>query len=106
MHRGRDVVHGGHDLVSGGQDLIYCQAAVTKPSTEWPFQRFSWTDHEANSGDTVSYRIIPILRNSSGKLERLDSHASEWSPPRTLGVTAGEDSSRSSTAASSCGRAA
>jgi phosphatidylserine/phosphatidylglycerophosphate/cardiolipin synthase-like enzyme len=65
------------------------QAAITKPSTEWPFQRFSWTDHEANSGDTVSYRIIPILRNSSGKLERLDSHASEWSPPRTLGATAG-----------------
>ena len=32
------------------------QEAVTKPSTEWPFQRFSWTDHDANTGDTVSYR--------------------------------------------------
>src|SRR5947209_19571956 len=24
------------------------QKAVVKPSTEWPFQRFSWTDHDAN----------------------------------------------------------
>ena len=34
------------------------QEVVTKPSTEWPFQRFSWTDHDANTGDTVSYRVI------------------------------------------------
>jgi hypothetical protein len=25
------------------------QPAVLKPSTEWPFQRFSWTDHDANT---------------------------------------------------------
>jgi phosphatidylserine/phosphatidylglycerophosphate/cardiolipin synthase-like enzyme len=64
------------------------QEAVVKPSTEWPFQRFSWTDHDASTGDTVSYRVIPVIRNDGGKLELLESHASDWSPPRCLGVTA------------------
>jgi phosphatidylserine/phosphatidylglycerophosphate/cardiolipin synthase-like enzyme len=58
---------------------------LTKPSTEWPFQRFSWTDHDANTGDTVSYRVIPVIRNDAGELERVNSMASEWSPERTLG---------------------
>ena len=66
------------------------QKAVTKPSTEWPFQRFSWTDHDAQTGDTVSYQVIPILRNASGKLESLESNASAWSPERILGTTAGK----------------
>ena len=65
------------------------QEAVTKPSTEWPFQRFSWTDHDADSGDTVSYRVIPVIRNDAGKLESLEAQASEWSPERTLGATTG-----------------
>jgi phosphatidylserine/phosphatidylglycerophosphate/cardiolipin synthase-like enzyme len=60
------------------------QAAVTKPSTEWPFQRFSWTDHDANTGDTVSYRVIPVARNAAGKLELVEAQESEWSPARTL----------------------
>jgi phosphatidylserine/phosphatidylglycerophosphate/cardiolipin synthase-like enzyme len=64
------------------------EAAVLKPSTEWPFQRFSWTDHDANTGDTVSYRVIPVVRNSGGKLELLESHASDWSPAKTLGAIA------------------
>jgi phosphatidylserine/phosphatidylglycerophosphate/cardiolipin synthase-like enzyme len=55
----------------------------TKPSTEWPFQRFSWTDHDANTGDTVSYQIIPVIRKGT-KLDLLTSHASKWSDEQTL----------------------
>jgi len=62
------------------------QEAVAKPSTEWPFQRFSWTDHDANTGDTVSYQVIPVIRNAAGKLGLLESHASDWSPTKTLGT--------------------
>lgn len=66
------------------------QKAITKPSTEWPFQRFSWTDHEANKGDTVSYRVIPMIRkNKSDKLIPLEALASDWSPEKTLGTTSG-----------------
>ena len=61
---------------------------VLKPSTELPFQRFSWTDHDANTGDTVSYRVVPIVRKGK-KLEPLEAHASDWSDDKTLGHSAG-----------------
>ena len=61
-----------------------------KPSTEWPFQRFSWTDHDAETGDVVSYRVIPMIRNSDGELEQKESQASAWSAERTLGITKGQ----------------
>ena len=35
-----------------------------RPSTEWPFQRYSWTDHGVSEGDTVSYRIVPMLKTA------------------------------------------
>lgn len=66
------------------------QSPVFKPSTEWPFQRFSWTDHDANTGDTVSYRVIPVIRNSKGDLELLESDASAWSQKKKLETTAGK----------------
>jgi phosphatidylserine/phosphatidylglycerophosphate/cardiolipin synthase-like enzyme len=66
------------------------QRAVTKPSKEWPFQRFSWTDHDANTGDTVSYKVIPVIRNNGNELELLESHASDWSPKKTLETTQGK----------------
>jgi hypothetical protein len=62
-------------------------AGVARPSTEWPFQRFSWTDHDADTGDTVSYRVIPVIRNSADTLELVEAQASQWSPERTLGVS-------------------
>src|SRR6185436_2397126 len=60
-----------------------------KPSTEWPFQRFSWTDHDAQTGDVVSYRVIPMISNSSGDLEQKESEASAWRAERPLGITKG-----------------
>jgi len=62
------------------------QEAVTRPSTEWPFQRFSWTDHDADSGDTVSYRAIPVVRGEDGALALVEAEGRDWSPPRTLGA--------------------
>ncbi len=59
---------------------------ITKPSTDWPFQRFSWTDHDADTGDTVSYRIVPIVRNAAGKLTPAEIEASPFSNPIVLGA--------------------
>jgi PLD-like domain len=58
-------------------------------STQWPFQRFSWTDHGANTGDTVSYQIVPIVRDGAGALVQLTDQASAWSTERTLGPPVG-----------------
>jgi phosphatidylserine/phosphatidylglycerophosphate/cardiolipin synthase-like enzyme len=60
-----------------------------RSSTEWPFQRFSWTDHDVDTGDTVSYRVIPVVKDNKGTLKLLESHASSWSAERTLGKTTG-----------------
>src|SRR5262245_27729512 len=38
-----------------------------RPSTQWPFQGFSWTDHEIGEGDTARYRVVPVVRLSNGK---------------------------------------
>lgn len=59
--------------------------AVTKPSTEWPFQRFNWTDHDANTGDTVTYRIVPMV-GKAGSLKASDGDTSDWSDVRVLGA--------------------
>jgi phosphatidylserine/phosphatidylglycerophosphate/cardiolipin synthase-like enzyme len=59
----------------------------SKPSSEWPFQRFSWTDHDADAGDTVSYRVIPVIRDDAGALQLVEAEASAFSPERTLGAT-------------------
>jgi phosphatidylserine/phosphatidylglycerophosphate/cardiolipin synthase-like enzyme len=61
-----------------------------KASTEWPFQRFSWTDHDADTGDTVSYRVIPVVRNN-GTLSQVEAEASPWSAPITLGAQTSGD---------------
>ena len=61
-------------------------AALMKASTEWPFQTFSWTDHDANSGDTVQYRVVPILREATGALTARNESASEWSAAVHLGT--------------------
>src|SRR5690242_9835993 len=65
------------------------QGPLVKPSTEWPFQRFSWTDHDAETGDAVSYRVIPMIRNGDGALQQDEANASEWSKERVLGTSKG-----------------
>ena len=37
-----------------------------KPSTEWPFQRYTWTDHGVGQGDTVCYTISPVMKTANG----------------------------------------
>jgi phosphatidylserine/phosphatidylglycerophosphate/cardiolipin synthase-like enzyme len=53
-----------------------------RPSTEWPFQGFTWTDHGLDSGDSARYRVVPVLRDQSGQLHRADSQRSEWAEGR------------------------
>jgi hypothetical protein len=53
-----------------------------RPSTEWPFQGFSWTDHELDAGDSAGYRVVPVMRDGNGKLKRADNLRSEWAEGR------------------------
>jgi phosphatidylserine/phosphatidylglycerophosphate/cardiolipin synthase-like enzyme len=59
------------------------KSAEHRPSTQWPFQRLWWTDHEVNLGDTVRYRVCPIVTDGA-KLEALVAERSRWTPWQTL----------------------
>jgi phosphatidylserine/phosphatidylglycerophosphate/cardiolipin synthase-like enzyme len=61
-------------------------APPLKPSTEWPIQRFSWTDHDVGTGDVAQYRVIPIVRNAVAALEPLTAQASAQSAAVRLGA--------------------
>jgi PLD-like domain len=53
----------------------------TRPSTVWPFQAFTWTDHDVGQGDTARYRVVPVVRGADGTLGRRDGLRSDWAPP-------------------------
>lgn len=61
----------------------------TKPSTQWPFQRYDWTHHRLIEGDVVSYRVIPVF-GSADQTAPNQSKASAWSPKITVTAQAGE----------------
>ena len=60
------------------------QPGEHRPSTQWPFQRFSWTDYLADLGDRVSYRAIPVIEAPPGHLSLACEMASDWTEELVL----------------------
>jgi phosphatidylserine/phosphatidylglycerophosphate/cardiolipin synthase-like enzyme len=60
-----------------------------RPGTEWPIQRFGWTDVFASPGKTLSYRVVPMV-GKEGELEELTEQASPWSDPVEVTANAGD----------------
>jgi phosphatidylserine/phosphatidylglycerophosphate/cardiolipin synthase-like enzyme len=56
-----------------------------RPSTEWPIQRFLWTDYDVNYGDTVSYMVVPMLINGTAVVKDT-ANATAWSATATVGT--------------------
>jgi phosphatidylserine/phosphatidylglycerophosphate/cardiolipin synthase-like enzyme len=63
-----------------------------RPSNVWPFQRFWWADYSANNGDTVRYRVTPMVR-SGGQLREDITGRSEWTQWTELSGDAGDKTS-------------
>ena len=38
-----------------------------RPSNEWPFQRFNWTDHAVDVGNQVRFRVTAMIDDGSGR---------------------------------------
>jgi phosphatidylserine/phosphatidylglycerophosphate/cardiolipin synthase-like enzyme len=49
-----------------------------RDTTIWPIQKYMWTDYLVASGDTVRYRVIPMI-DTDGNLVQDESNASDWS---------------------------
>lgn len=63
-----------------------------RPSTEWPFQRFSWADHSVDSGDKVRYRVVPMIHDGTGLHQDL-TERSDWTKWLELSGDAGNKTS-------------
>lgn len=60
-----------------------------RPSTEWPIQKFAWADVLARSGETVSYRVVPMV-GKAGALKEVADQASPWSNPVAVTADGGD----------------
>ncbi len=56
-------------------------------SADFPFQRFDWTDHAADLGDEVAYRVVARV-GAPGALA--DGPASDWTPVIKLTADCGD----------------
>jgi phosphatidylserine/phosphatidylglycerophosphate/cardiolipin synthase-like enzyme len=59
-----------------------------RASTNWPIQKYQWTDFMANSGDTLQYRVLPMIGPDKRNLRPDPTTASDWTPEVTLGKAA------------------
>jgi phosphatidylserine/phosphatidylglycerophosphate/cardiolipin synthase-like enzyme len=59
-----------------------------EPSSKWPFQRFNWTDHAADVGNKVRYRVTAMMSAGPDK-PFTKGVASDWTPWATLSADAG-----------------
>lgn len=62
---------------------------ITKRSSQiWPFQRYDWTDHAADLGDVLAYRVVARVIGADGELT--DGPSSDWSETLTLSADCGD----------------
>lgn len=50
---------------------------TSKPSTVWPVQKYTWVDFSTRDGDTVQYRVVPMV-GEAGALQSQPQAASAW----------------------------
>ena len=53
--------------------------ATSKPSTEWPIQKYMWADYQATAGETLRYQVVPMCGASFDGLKECPQGASDWS---------------------------
>ena len=56
-----------------------------RPTTEWPIQKYLWSDFMVNPGDEVAYRVVPMF-GAADALKEADDLSSPWSPTVVIGA--------------------
>ncbi len=49
-----------------------------RASTNWPIQKYQWTDYMAAPGDRLQYRIVPMVGPDKANLKADPKNASDW----------------------------
>ena len=55
-----------------------------RASTNWPIQKYQWTDYMANPGDTLQYRVLAMVGIDRNSLSADADSASGWTDKVTL----------------------
>ncbi|SCB30017.1 phospholipase D-like domain-containing protein [Rhizobium hainanense] len=61
------------------------EEGTRKPTTEWPIQKYLWSDFAVNPGDIVAYRVSAIIGPETALQESAD-HVSDWSDAMQIGA--------------------
>jgi phosphatidylserine/phosphatidylglycerophosphate/cardiolipin synthase-like enzyme len=61
------------------------EPGTRKPTTEWPIQKYLWSDFMVGPGDEVAYRVTPMIGQSDA-LKGANDQASPWSPTVAIGA--------------------
>ncbi len=56
-----------------------------KPTTEWPIQKYLWSDFAVNPGDVVAYKVSAMI-GSETALQESPDHVSDWSDAMPIGA--------------------
>ena len=71
LERARKTAAGGNVIEEVENRLGFKQdhpkSGDHRPSSEWPFQRFNWSDHAVDSGDEVRYRVTAMIDSGAGR---------------------------------------
>ncbi|HEX5199700.1 MAG TPA: phospholipase D-like domain-containing protein [Actinoplanes sp.] len=55
-----------------------------RASTNWPIQKYQWTDFMADPGDELAYRVLPMVGPDKDNLRPDTDNASDWTEPVVL----------------------
>ncbi|SCB36177.1 phospholipase D-like domain-containing protein [Rhizobium multihospitium] len=61
------------------------EEGTRKPTTEWPIQKYLWSDFAVNPGDVVAYRVSAMIGPETALQESAD-HVSDWSDAMQIGA--------------------
>jgi phosphatidylserine/phosphatidylglycerophosphate/cardiolipin synthase-like enzyme len=60
------------------------KAGDRRASTNWPIQKYQWTDYMADPGDKVQYRVLPMVGPDKKNLQPDPRTSSNWTKEITL----------------------
>jgi len=74
--------NGIEETVSTWVGFVGDQAAEgeRRASTNWPIQKYQWTDYMATPNDRLQYRVLPMVGPDKHNLSPDPATASEWTP--------------------------
>jgi phosphatidylserine/phosphatidylglycerophosphate/cardiolipin synthase-like enzyme len=55
-----------------------------RASTNWPIQKYQWSDYMADPGDRLQYRVVPMIGPNKDSLRGHPELASDWTEEITL----------------------